>query len=544
MRAGFLFYMSRRWIQLLLCLTLLAGFASLPTSGRVLALDQPTGPDRYAVITVDYTEYTWLLVTWSRNAVVCKLFTDYEGPPSLLDIFNQCGQTIYNKWLKQPPCFEVDKSKCVGYYTQMVNTTAKQKQIPTKLPASSAWLSLEGCKHVPSSSTNICENAPRLVITGEEPLPDEQIVGIAGTVDGQSFECEGSACVIEIISTPEEGATINFWVYSTYGDSSDVFSAQVRVAQADEGDPDQQYWYIDVLSDHWRGDPVATCSDLWESFPPVGGPPEWLTTPRMTEDLSSDIPYIYLAGNLIRQGAVDAKDCPDGGLDPSGAANTCGLEKARPAVTEWQNRFDVLILSTAQETGVPAHLLKNLFARESQFWPGAVNNKDDVGLGQLTQNGADTTLIWNESFYGQFCPLVLSSKECGKGYLHLSDKNQLLLRHALINSVDARCEECPLGLDLSRAEYSVGVFANTLLANCEQTGQLVRNVTDSPPGSVASYEDLWKYTLVNYNAGPGCLGDALQSTSDQNLDFVWDNVIAFLPPACTGAIDYVNDISK
>ncbi len=535
--------MTRRLIQLLFLMTLLIGFASQPSSGTVLALEPP-GPDRFTVITVDYTEFSWFVVTWSKNAVVCKLFVDYDGPPSLLDIYNQCGQKIYDKWLKQAPCFVADKKTCIGYYMYKVSEQAKQKEIPTQLPAAVAWITLDDCQHVPSSSTNICERVPRILITGQEPLPNETIVSIAGTIDGQDFECEGSVCAIDIFSTPQDGAQIKFWVYSSFGDSSKVFDAQIRVAQSDEGDPDQTYWYADVLSAYWRGDAVATCSDSWESFPPVGGPAEWLTTPNVSEDLSSDIPYTYLAANLILQGVVDASACPDRGINPNLSANTCGLEQARPAVTEWQNRFDGLILSTAQETGVPAHLLKNLFARESQFWPGAFNDKTDVGLGQLTENGADTTFIWNPSFYDQFCPLVLDSETCGAGYLHLEEKEQLLLRRALINSVDARCEECPLGIDLTRAEYSVSVFANTLLANCEQAGRLMRNVTTDAPGNVASYEDLWKYTLVNYNAGPGCLGDALQSTSDQNHEFEWNNVIAFLPPACTGAIGYVDDISK
>jgi hypothetical protein len=82
-----------------------------------------------------------------------------------------------------------------------------------------------------------------------------------------------------------------------------------------------------------------------------------------------------------------------------GIVNQCGLEKSRPAVIEWQNQFNELILTTAQETAVPARLLKNLFARESQFWPGIYQGALDVGLGQLTEDGADTTLFWNDSFY-------------------------------------------------------------------------------------------------------------------------------------------------
>jgi hypothetical protein len=83
-------------------------------------------------------------------------------------------------------------------------------------------------------------------------------------------------------------------------------------------------------------------------------------------------------------------------------------------VIGWQNRFDNLILEVAQETGVPAQMLKKLFARESQFWPALFRQDSDIGLGQLTEDGADTTLLWNASFFEQFCPLVLSPRNAAK----------------------------------------------------------------------------------------------------------------------------------
>ena len=545
MKRTLIYKMRLRWIAFLLVIVALLGTAfALPPQVKA-ASNPPPGPDRYTVINVDYTAYTWWLANWSRNEVVCAVAADHEGPPTPKEVYRDCGKTVYDKWVSQPPCIKPEKSQtCVGYYIFPVFEKPASKEIPTKLPEAAAWLTLENCESVSSVSTSVCESLPSLVVTGQEPLPNETITRIEGTLDGVEFACDAEFCSVPLNNTDNDGVEVKFWAYSSYGDSSPVFTARIRVVQSDEGDPDQLYWFVDVLSSQWQGQPVATCSDSWEVFPPVGGAPEWLSTPTESEDLSSDIPYTYLAANLILQGAVDASSCPDGGLVPSGGANTCGVEVARPAVTEWQNQFDTLILSTSGTTGVPARLLKNLFARESQFWPGVFRINGDAGLGQLTENGADTTLFWNPSFFTQFCPLVLSSDACSVGYAHLAPDEQAMLRGALVGSVNATCEDCPLGLDLSQADFSVTVFAHTLLANCEQAGRIVRNFTGKAPGVNVSYEDMWKFTLVNYNAGPGCLGDAIEGAKGKSLALTWENVSAFLPGACTGAIDYVTDISR
>jgi hypothetical protein len=300
---------------------------------------------------------------------------------------------------------------------------------------------------------------------------------------------------------------------------------------------------VDVLSSQWAGVPVATCVEAWGVLPPIGGPPEWLNTPTNSETLGTQIPYNYLAVNLIQSGAVDASACIDGGLLPDGGASACGMEVARPAVNDWQNQFDEIILNTAKDTGVPANLLKNLFAIESQFWPG--NTKKDIGLGQLTEQGADTALMWNPPFAKQFCPLVMDSERCGKGYLYMGEENRAYLRLALIDAVNANCENCPLGIDLDRAKFSIGVFARTLMANCEQASQVIWNYNGekTPDQLEISYEDMWKFTLINYNAGGGCLATAFELASDNDEELTFEGITPYLTPACSGAINYVNQIS-
>jgi hypothetical protein len=403
-------------------------------------------------------------------------------------------------------------------------------------------IAIENCDPVYSTSTSICDSEPILVFTGIEPLPDYQITSIEGLYEGQPFLCD-PVCRLQIPITDEDGYVIQFWANSSYGDTSEMFNALVRVALADTGDPDRQFWYVDVLSSQAVNVPLASCVQAWGTLPPVGGPPKWLTTPPTSEELGTDIPYNYLAAHLIRAGAVDVSPCPDGGLLPDGGASACGMEVARGAVTSWQNQFDGLILSTARETGVPAYLLKNLFGIESQFWPGR-SPRNDIGFGQLTEKGADTALLWNPPFFRQFCPLVMDSAECSKGYLGLSADQQKYLRQSLIIAVDATCADCPLGINLDRANFGIGVFAHTLLANCEQAGQLVENVTGGLAGNSATYEDLWRFTLVNYHAGPGCLGNALDVAASQDQELTWENVIPHLEPVCQSAINYVESISR
>jgi len=515
-------------------------FASL-TLKAVAQSQTPPGPDRATVVTVDYTKYTWWMMQWNNGSIACTMTVDHEGLPTLNDVYNNCDQKVYDKWSAQQPCTLTNTSLCPGYYVVMIGGEPATKQVSSTLAAPIVNVTLENCNSVYSSSTSICEIDPIMVLTGVEPIAGYEITGIEGIFENQSFSC-GAICRLRLPVTEESGATLKFWAYSSYGDSSVIFDALVRVAKSSVGDPDQSFWYVDVLSDQWVGVPLASCVQDWGVLPPIGGPPEWISTPTESEKLGTDIPYSYLAANLIRSGAVDASACIDGGLLPEGGATACGMDKARPAVTEWQNQFDDLILSVAKDSGVPAHLLKNLFARESQFWPG-VNQKRDVGLGQLTEQGADTTLLWNPSFFFHFCPTVTDSSQCSKGYLGLNDKMQEYVRQALINSVNAVCDTCPLGIDIDRAKFSISVFAQTLLANCGQAGQLVENFTGDAAGQSATYEDLWKFTLVNYHAGPGCLGDAIDATQIAGQPFTWENVSSHLSSGCATAGSYVDDIS-
>jgi hypothetical protein len=73
---------------------------------------------------------------------------------------------------------------------------------------------------------------------------------------------------------------------------------------------------------------------------------------------------------------------------------------------------------------------------------------------------------------------------------------------------------------------------------------VVLNTVGQEPAAVASYEDLWKMALVNYNAGPGCLSLALNEAWNAEQSVSWDVLSNHFTKVCTPAREYVNDISK
>jgi hypothetical protein len=231
-------------------------------------------------------------------------------------------------------------------------------------------------------------------------------------------------------------------------------------------------------------------------------------------------------------------------LLPNGYADACGLEAAAPLVMAWQNQFDERIIEVAKETGVPAQLMKNLFAQESQFWPGIFKVPYEFGLGQITDKGADTILLWNPNLFDQFCPQVLAQDSCDQGYLALPADAQAMVRGALANQAKSDCTECAQGVDLTNAGVSVNLFANTLLASCEQVAQTVYNATQKIPGEVSTYEDLWRFTLANYHAGPGCVSYAIYTAwLNKPVQLTWDDVSLQFTEACQGVVPYVDKIS-
>jgi hypothetical protein len=513
------------------------------------AADGEAEPKRQAPIVVSYTRSTWWLIRWEDNEILCTVTSNQENLPTGDEIYASCGKSVYDIWAQTPPCNQ-EANQCTGVYLHLVSQEPAERTVLIEYPPPEIYLDLNNCPNF--AADHLCSRIPSLVFTGKEPIPGETITAIHGFIAGKPFSCQGESCEVPLLPTPATGVEITFIAESSFGDTSEEFYALARIVESGvSADPSRKGWYVDILSSQWNGAPVQVCAQIWDAFPPLVETPDWLTTPAVPELLATEKPYYYLAGRLIAQGLVNADPCAGSGLQVNGYADECGLQAALPQVIEWQNKFDAQILEVANRVNIPAQLLKNIFAQESQFWPGAFKDPNEFGLGQMTDNGAETILLWDTRFFHQFCPEVFDNDTCRRGYVFLNEDHQKILRGALVNQVRADCPGCTGGLNLDNVEDSIHLFAHTLVANCAQVSRIFYNATGNRPGRVSDYESLWLATAANYHVGPGCLSYAVHTAwSNRGLieglrePLDWEFISFYLTPACKSAEGYINNLTK
>jgi hypothetical protein len=269
--------------------------------------------------------------------------------------------------------------------------------------------------------------------------------------------------------------------------------------------------------------------------------PRWLQTSIPAADLHTENRYDLLAGQLLRRKLVDGSACPSGGLNADGSPNACGLGAAQVEVVTWQNRYNDQIVSAGQQNSVPPLVMKAVIAVESQFWPGANWVKGEIGLGQMTEFGADLLLANQPARYQQVCRQALSPEVCDIPYLYQPASNQSMLRGLVLKSIDATCSSCTGGINLAKGEQAVNILAETLAASCVQSGRVISWAMGHRPFELMSYEDFWRFALANYHSGAGCMFQALQRAGNSTG---WSGIAANLSPGCASGLVYIRRIEK
>jgi len=269
--------------------------------------------------------------------------------------------------------------------------------------------------------------------------------------------------------------------------------------------------------------------------------PEWLEPTQSNMDLSTTYRYDLLSGKLLLTGLVDGSSCPSRGLNLDGSPNACGLDVTREQTITWQNQYDSVILSAAQSNNLPPKIIKAVIGVESQFWPAANWIRGEIGLGQMTEFGADLVLTWRPEYFQGICRQAFGNGGCSAGYRFLDLSTQRLLRGLVLREIDATCPTCPGGVDIERGELAVRVLAESLNASCSQSARVISLATGQTPSSLMSYEDFWRLVLANYHAGAGCTYQAIRRVGTPNS---WNSIAANFSIGCSSGAEYIRRIEE
>ena len=501
---------------------------------------QDSGEGRVTYKTTTFTEYIWRLSSRANGKQICEVVISHEGFPTDLEMMSSCETSLIPA-TPTPTASPYPSPTPTGTYTPQPTKTPTLTPAPTEVIIQnfydeSYWVFIDSKEITQTNKIQLPEmileiEAPPaqvletfVTLRAYDPAPEYDITSIQGVLEGKPFKCDGDACNVYF----DHDAQITYWATSSFGDESQPYTATLRISrnQADYNisvtNRSIVYHYTDAAALVWKG--VAQ-----------GTEPQWTYLPQSPSQLNTSKTLHYLAAKLIVSGIVNAQDCPGNGLFDNWAPNGCGIEKALPALTSWQNRFDNVIWNASKQHGVPAKLIKAIIEQESQFWPEKTGSDfvDEYGFGQLNEFGADVALRWDKSLHDQVCSSTLF--DCPEYYANLPSYSQAMLRGRLLQLVNANCPTCEYGIDLIKAEESIDILAQTIYANARQAGYILEKYQ-----AQTGYEDLWRFTLVSYHAGYQCLEDAVTRTISQGQPLYWKNVSSRL--TCEGAEAYVDKI--
>ncbi len=466
----------------------------------------------------------WVLARWDSGQSVCELYLKQrtaQKSPTPTEILDRCGKDVYQDWMGTGVCEDALKGNptaCQGLFLRFLGSKEALVQEYYEVPSASAGVEAANCQ-----PWEACDERPLLKFTGQEPLQGYYITSVHARVGAQERSCDGNTCTLRMPVT-DEALQLEYWAVSSYGDESPHRFLWLR-NRVPTGE--KEGFLLEVLDPRLGGNAPAGAGQ-WGLFPALNSTmAPLIEQPGSAGELATAHSYLLLAGSLIRSGQVDGSSCPGGGLLANGSANPCGQELAQAGVLDWQNRYDGQIFSAAQARQVPARLLKGIIARETQFWP-VTGSPYELGLGRITENGADLLLSWNVDYFLKTCQPVYAQAACSAGYSQLSAEQRKILRGRALAAAGT-----PAGVDL---------VAATLAASSQQVAQMVVNVTAKAIPAVTSLEDMWALSVANYHAGSGCIGGAMQTTVALKQPMSWEQIAQNLEPACQVAIEYVNQV--
>jgi hypothetical protein len=163
----------------------------------------------------------------------------------------------------------------------------------------------------------------------------------------------------------------------------------------------------------------------------------------------------------------------------------------------WQNQFDNAIIQASKNTNVPPRILKYIIGKESQFWP-FWSGKNEVGLIQLTDDGADLVLSWDKGIYNIYCPQAINNYLCLYGYGYLDPDNQKKIRDIFRRSLIIYGTP---GQGIDKIQTDIPIYSRILEVYYWAAAQAIYPISPS-----------WDYAIAAYHSGLECIrsGDICQ----------------------------------
>ena len=476
----------------------------------------------------------WQLAYWENYDTACTIILDADRNPTNEEINRACGDVLYQTWITTPVCnrtYGQDPSavSCYGLFLRRVGQKEKEQPVSPALVdyyAQNLRQIRFDVANVNCDPGGLCDQKPEILLIAHGPENDSMIKSVHIRVAAYEAACDGNACQMRLPITDNAGVWFEYWAMDSAGNQSDHFWLKFRAVPSETNNT---LYYYDVIGDAFPEE-GAYGSDVWYAFPAAGQTlPPVLEKVYSSDYLVTKHNFQLLSAKLILNGKVDTSSCPNYGLNLDGMPNGCGEQASAKLVFDYQNQYDQQIFNSAKKQKVPPRIVKGLIAQESQFWPIS-DTPYEYGLGMMTESGADMLLRWNTSYFLNLCMKTYprNMDKCVGGFSNLTEDDQIVLRGVVISKIGT--------------DEEIEVISAAIRGSVYQVNQIIANASGQPVSSVASYEDLWKFTVANYYSGSGCVYNAINQASSYGLGLTWENVRRFMTGKCELANRYVDRV--